>query len=67
MELNEFYAKYANTPLGDRFQLIEMSESDPLTLNEIYKRVEELDNEMRPKRIEQDRLINKAVDFWENI
>jgi len=38
MEVNEFYQKFANTPLKDRYVLLKMSESESLTLAEVYFR-----------------------------
>ena len=66
MRIESFLQKYANTPLSERHTLIKMSESDPLTLDEIYVRVKKLDDEMRPQRIEMQRLIDRAQWYWIN-
>lgn len=67
MKVEKFLLKFANTRLGDRFKLIKMSEFEAITLNEIYDRVSRLNEEMRPKRIEQNKLIKMAEDFWDKI
>jgi len=65
MEVHKFFDKYANTPIGDRFKLIDVSET-PITLSLINARMQDLEDEMRPKRIEQTELIKLAEKFWDN-
>ncbi len=43
-----------------------MSESEPLTLREVYVRVNKIDTEIRPKVIERDRLIRFAEEHFYN-
>ena len=60
----EFYAKYANTPLKDRFRLINVSKAGLTTLSDIYERVGAIDNQIRPFTIEKDSLIELAEEFY---
>lgn len=64
MPTNEFFSKYANTPLKDRFTVLNFTELGDMTLASLYKEVQRLEDEMRPLRIEQDKLIRAAETFW---
>ena len=63
MLTHEFYGKYANVPISDRLHLLNFKELGLTSLDQVYKRVKELDDEMRPKIIERDRLISLSEDF----
>lgn len=56
MTVEQFFAKYANTPLNKRFIDI----NNGISLDMIFKRVQKLEETMRPMRIEEDRLIKIA-------
>lgn len=64
MQTHEFFKKYASTPLDKRFEVISLKGSGLMTLDEIYKRVHEIQDELRPKHIEQQKLIDIAEWFW---
>lgn len=52
---HEFYGKYANVPVHDREQYIEVSIGGLLKLNDIYHSVSAIDDEIR-RLIEQKRM-----------
>lgn len=56
MTVEQFFAKYANTPLNKRFIDI----NDGISLDMIFGRIRDLEETMRPMRIEEDRLIKIA-------
>lgn len=63
MLLNEFFGKYANTPLADRFVKLNVNGLN-LTLHQIYLRLQELDNQMRPVKIQIDELLEEAENYY---
>lgn len=67
MKINEFFAKYANTPLSLRFTPISFREGGDMTLEQVHKRVKELEDQMRPMRIEEDKLIKLASIVLEKL
>ncbi len=65
MMTHQFFQKYANTPLEKRKHLIVDKKGGVTTLNDIYFQVKELEDKMRPDRIERDKFINLAQNYWE--
>jgi len=57
MKLNEFYSKYANTSLKERSIKLEGSSK---TLQQIYERLREIGDKIRPSRIEEEKLLKEA-------
>ena len=64
MKKEEFYKKYANTPIGNRYEAINIIKYGLLTLAGIYKRIKEIDDELRPTEIERQKLLNIAEDYY---
>lgn len=60
MQIHEFFAKYANTPLKLRFVPISFKEGGDITLNDVYDEMKELEEKMRPMRIRQTELLKLA-------
>lgn len=65
MKVEQFFARYANTPLIRRFTTINCFKHGLLTLNDVYAQIHALEDKMRPMRIEQDKLIKIAEEFYE--
>lgn len=63
MKVNQFVAKYANTPLSKRFKVLDRIRFGELTLANIYKQVMQLEEQIRPLRIQQDSLIKEAEEY----
>lgn len=63
MQIEEFYKRYANTPLADRNKEIDAGDSGKFTLNEIYERVHNIEEFLRPYKITQQGLIDIANKF----
>lgn len=63
MKINEFYQKYANTPLEERFGLVNVSEFGLMSLDMIYGRLKELEEIMSPFVIERDKILSK-LDWY---
>lgn len=60
MQVEEFFKRFANTPLSDRDKEIDAGASGKFTLAEIYKQVQELEDYLRPIRMQQKNLIDIA-------
>lgn len=63
MQTEEFFKRYANTLLDDRMTPLNFAESGMMTLDEIYKQVQNLEDYMRPIRIQQQNLMDMAAKF----
>jgi len=67
MKPHEFFQKFSNTPLDDRMKLVDVNNLGLMTLSDIYQRVHELEDKMRPDVIERDKLISYADKFWSDL
>lgn len=63
MKYHEFIRKYANTPIENRFNVLDFNKLGKMSLNDVYDRIKELENMMRPQRIEQDNLLRVIDDL----
>ena len=63
MQVHEFFAKYANTPLAKRGQKIDFSGLN-VSLNDIYREMQSLEDRMRPMRIRQEALLKEADKYY---
>ena len=61
---HQFYRKYSNTPLAERFIPLNITKYGLMNLSEIYKRLKELDERIRPYRVEIDDLLSRADWFY---
>ena len=63
---NEFFARYADMrPIRFRFIKLDFkNEPRKFSMTEIYQKISELENQMRPLRIEQDRWLKLAADYF---
>jgi hypothetical protein len=57
MKTDEFYRKYANTPIANRLISLNMKGD---SLESLYREIDRLQNEMRPRMIYQQSLIDEA-------
>jgi hypothetical protein len=60
MQVHEFFAKYANTPIKLRFVPISFKDGGDMTLNNVYDEMKQLEDKMRPMRIRQTELLKLA-------
>ena len=63
MKLHEFYSKYANVPLDKRFTILHITKL--MVLANFYKKIQKLDDRMRPMRIEMEKLLSDVEPFLE--
>lgn len=63
MNVEEFLIKFANTPLDKRMVILDFAQSGSMTLTEIYNQVRNLEDYMRPIRMQQQNLIDLASKF----
>lgn len=66
MKKHEFYAKYADTPLGDRFHWLTLAHNSPIfrmTLHEIYLEIKEIDDRLREDEIRREKLLREVEPF----
>ena len=59
MKVEEFFAKYANTPLKDRFVAVNYQEFGLMTLHDIYKKLTKIEDKIRPYVIEEDQILRQ--------
>lgn len=57
MKAHEFFAKYANTPLGDRFTILDFNKAGIATLNSVYEEMKMLEDAMLPLRVREEQLL----------
>lgn len=67
MKTHEFYQKYANTNIADRFRVVDIIHHDLETLKEIYEQIKELDDEIAEREIKQNKLLERAKVAFENL
>lgn len=53
----EFYRKYANIPLGERFKIANLTELGVMSLHDIYLEVHAIDDKIRNDVIRKEKLI----------
>ena len=64
MNKEMFYREYANTPMGDRFELLDVNNLGLRSLHSVYQELHELDELMRPYKIRQDELLKHVTNVW---
>ena len=64
MKAYEFFAKYANTLLANRLIGLDMQGT---TLQDLYRDIENLETQMRPLRIQQQKLLQKAEEGFKGL
>lgn len=64
MDTSQFHRKYANTPLKNRFEVLDIGKYGMMTLSDIYERVKFLEDQIRPQGIEIDKLTHAAEWYW---
>jgi hypothetical protein len=67
MKVEQFFAKYANTPLKKRFKTLDIYKNGLMTLDSYYFRLKELEDLMRPLRIEEEKLLEKVISIYGDI
>ena len=63
MKTHEFFGKYANVPLAKRGKVLDFNNLGLMTLHDVYVRIKELEDKMRPDRIERDNLLSEVEKF----
>jgi hypothetical protein len=72
MTVETFFHLYANTPLVDREREVTHIPPDPFTgrnhtLNDVYKFIHDMEENMRPTRIAQQKLISAAENLLKKV
>ncbi len=67
MKVHEFYHKFANTRLEDRFTVLNFNEAGMTTLSGVFKELEAIGDAMRPLEIRQENLLKLAEEGFKNI
>lgn len=63
----QFYQKYANLPLSERFHIINFGELGLMSADLLYKEIKEIDDKIRPDIIRKEKLIREFEKYLENI
>lgn len=66
LKLNEFFARFANTPLEKRFNKLTFDAASPIqdmNLLQIYEALEFLESEIRPRWIRQNEILKAVSKF----
>jgi len=69
MKLHEFYSKYANVPLTDRFMLLSNDYSSPLmgmTLTDVYHEIRFIDDKLLADELRREKLLEAVGEFLTN-
>lgn len=64
MKIHEFFSQYANTPLSERFIPLNFKESGMQTLHNLYEEIKTLEDSMRPAKIREEELLERAGEFY---
>ncbi len=67
MPPHKFFAMYANTPLNDRVKIINFGRFGTMTLSDLYARVQQIEDKIRPEVIERDSLLSEANWYFANL
>ena len=67
MKVHEFNILYANVPMNLRFVALSFIRSVTMTISDVYKRIGEIDNEIRPLEVEQQELLEIAEKYLKDI
>jgi len=67
MKLEDFYHKYANTPIEIRFQVLDWNGFGSMTLYQLFKEVENINERTRADKERQQKLIDAAEGFWQKV
>lgn len=65
MKLEEFYSKYANTPIAFRYQMLNWKELGKMSLTDLYNEVEKIQRKTFDDRLRLEKLLKEADSFWE--
>jgi DNA-binding NtrC family response regulator len=63
MKIEEFFRKYANIPLSKRDIILDRIKYGETTMTNLYHRLHDLEEKMRPLRIEEADLLKIAEEF----
>ena len=69
MKLHEFYSKYANVPLTDRFMLLSNDYSSQLmgmTLTDVYHEIRFIDDKLLADELRREKLLEAVGEFLTN-
>ena len=70
MKDNEFYRKYANIPLGERFNILSYDFTSPIdnmTFNEVYQEIKKIDDKIRQDIIRKEQLLSVTEPYMLHI
>ena len=66
MKLHEFYAKYANVPIPNRFIVLSNDYTSPLlgmTLGDVYKEIKAIGDKQLDDNIRREKLLREVEKF----
>ena len=63
MKSHEFYKQFPNLPLDKRFIILNMRKHGQLTMNGVYKQMQDNDDLLCPLLIKQQELLEIAEEF----
>lgn len=63
MKIHEFFQKYSNTPLDNRFNIVSIADLGLMTLSDVYKELSAIEDEIRPYVIREQKLLQVIEDL----
>jgi hypothetical protein len=63
LKIHEFFSEYANLPIGNRMIPLDFGRLGLTTMQDIYKAIHDLEDEMLPKRIKVTELLATATEY----
>jgi hypothetical protein len=66
MKKEQFYLRYANLPLNERFKLLSNAANSPvegMTLDDVYKEIKAIDNKLRNDEIRREELLKEVEKY----
>lgn len=64
MKPHEFYAKYANLPLGKRGVPINVNKYGLMSMDSVYTIIKTVEDNIRPQVMKRDRFLEIAEEFF---
>jgi hypothetical protein len=62
MTSEQFFKEYANLPMEERFKIVNFNQTGSMTINDYYKQIKRYEEELRPIKIRQQKLINRYLN-----
>ncbi len=67
MQSHEFYQKFANTPLKERYAVLSNVSTNPLfrmCLIDVFYEVRKIEDKIRPDIIKKEKLLSAVENLW---